>query len=162
MPLDAAAWRDVELARVEVPRWIGEVADARGWSSDARATALADAEAAYAAADAAAYLGADLRTYWSTLAARVTSSNTYATLPGGVSYVNTIVGALETLDAEEAQRARTGFLGVLGGIGAAAGAVGDAAGDTAKKVLDPRFVWGVAAIVIGIAVIKAAPRLGRA
>mgnify|MGYP001301369466 CR=1 FL=1 len=162
MALDPSAWRDVELARVEVPRWIGEVADARGWSSDARATALADAEAAYAAADAAAYFGADLRTYWATLSASVTSSGTYATLPGGVAYVNTIVGALETLDAEEAQRARTGFLGVLGGIGAAAGAVGDAAGDTAKKVLDPRFVWGVAAIVIAVAVIKVAPRSGRA
>lgn len=63
MALDSASWRDVELARVEVPRWIGEVADARGWSADARAAALADAEAAYVAADAAAYVGADLRTY---------------------------------------------------------------------------------------------------
>jgi len=160
--LDASSWRDVELARVEVPRWIGEVADARGWSSNARAAAIADAEAAYAAADAASYVGADLRTYWATLASRVTSSPTYAVLPGGVAYVNTIVGALETLDAEEAQRARTGFLGVLGGIGAAAGAVGDAAGDTARKALDPRFVWGVAAIVIAVAVIKIAPRSGRA
>ena len=162
MALDSASWRDVELARVEVPRWIGEVADARGWSSDARAAALADAEAAYAAADAAAYVGADLRTYWSTLAARVTSSTTYASLPGGVGYVNTIVGALETLDAEEAQRARTGFLGVLGGLGAAASAVGDAGKDAARTVLDPRFVWGVAAIVIAVAVIKIAPRSGRA
>jgi len=162
MPLDAATWTDVEVARTEVPRWINEVADNRGWPDDARALALADAEAAYVAADAETYFGADLRTYWATLAARVTSSTIYPTLPGGVSFVNAIVGTLETYDLQAAQKAREGFLGVLGGLGAAAGAVSDAGKDAARTVLDPRFVWGVAAIVIAVAVIKIAPRSGRA
>jgi hypothetical protein len=157
VPLDSASWRDVELARVEVPRWIGEVADARGWSSAARASALADADAAYAAADVAVYSGADLRTYWLTLAGSASRSTLYASQPGGVAYVNTVIGALETLDAEEAQRARQGFNDVIGGIKAAAQAVADALGDlgdAAKKPFDLRWIWAVAVIAVSVAVIQ--------
>jgi hypothetical protein len=157
MPIDSNAWRDVELARVEVPRWTNEVADARGWSAIARATALSDADAAYTAADASTYVGADLRTYWLTLAGSASRSTLIASQPGGVAYVNTVIGALETLDAEEAQRARQGFNDVLGGIKAAAAAIADALGDlgdAAKKPFDIRWIWAVAVIAVSVAVIQ--------
>jgi hypothetical protein len=71
-----------------------------------------------------------------------------------------VFGALETLDAEEAQRARSSWTGsILGGLGAAGGALGDAGKTTLDRVTDWRWIAGIAAIVIGVVVIQG--RLGR-
>ncbi len=166
MALDSAAFTDANIARVEVPRWINEVAVARGWTAPQLASALAAADRAWIAADEASYFGADVRTYWATLAAEVTSDPAFATYPGGASFIAGITGTVEAMDLQAEYASRQGLGGVLGGLGAAASDVGTAAADAgkqvAKTVLDPRFVWGVAAIVIAIAVIKVAPRSGRA
>jgi len=158
MPLDSAALTDVDTARVEVPRWVGEVADARGWTAPQKLGALLATDAAWIAADEASYFGADLRTYWATLAAEVTADPTYATLPGGDAFVRTITGSLETIDLQAEYASRQGLGGVLGGLGAAVGDVGKSAADAGKAagrtVSNPVWVWGVAAIVIGVAVIQ--------
>jgi hypothetical protein len=157
--LNSGAWRDVELARVEVPRFAREVGAARGWTAEQIDRAVSDSDAAYAVADSSTYFGADLRTYWSDLAARV-NAGPYATWPGGEAYASVVFGALETLDAEEAQRARSSWTGaLLGGLGAAGGALGDAGKQTLDRVTDWRWIAGVAAIVIGVVVIQG--RLGR-
>lgn len=159
MPIDSNAWRDVEVARVEVPRFAREVGAARGWTAEQIDRAVSDADAAYAAADAAAYFGADLRTYWVDLASRV-NAGPYATWPGGEAYASVVFGALETLDAEEAYRARNSWTGaVLGGLGAAGGAVGAAGKKTLDRVTDWRWIAGVAALVLGVVVIQG--RMGR-
>lgn len=158
MPLDSAALTDADIARVEVPRWVGEVADARGWTPPQKLAALLATDRAWLAADEASYFGADVRTYWATLAAEVTSDPMYATLPGGDSFVRAITGSLETIDLQAEYASRQGLGGVLGGLGAAARDVGTAASDAGKAagrtVSNPVWVWGVAAIVIGVAVIQ--------
>jgi len=155
MPLDSAALRDADTARVEVPRWVAEVADARGWTAPQRLAALLSTDRAWIAADEASYFGADLRTYWATLAAEVTADPMYATLPGGDAFVRTITGSLDTIDLEADYASRQGLGGVLGGLGAATRDVGTAAADAGKRTVgNPVWVWGVAAIVIGVAVIQ--------
>ena len=159
MPLDSRAWRDVEYARTEVPRFAREVGAAQGWTAEQIDKAVADSESAYVAADYASYTGADLFTYWYDLAGRV-NAGPYATWPGGEKYAAVVFGALETLSAEEAQRARSSWTGsILGGLGAAAGSVGQAGKQTLERVTDWRWIAGAAAIVIGVVVIQG--RIGR-
>lgn len=158
MPLDNAALMDVDVAIVEVPRWIAEVATARTWPQTALMQALEAAKNARLAADEASYFGSDLRTYWATLAATVSNDPLYPTLPGGDSFVRAITGSLETIDLQAEYASRQGLGGVLGGLGAAARDVGTAAADAGKAagrtVTNPVWVWGIAAIVIGVAVIQ--------
>jgi hypothetical protein len=155
MSLDSGAYRDADFAHVEVPRWINEVAGLRGWSSDALGAALAAEQRAYTAADEVSFIGADLRTYWAALAAEVTSDPAYLALPGGAAFVGTITGAVQTVDAEAEYASRQGLGGILGGLGAATRDVGTAAADAGKRTVgNPVWVWGVAAIVIGVAVIQ--------
>jgi hypothetical protein len=66
-----------------------------------------------------------------------------------------MIGALETLDLEAAQRYRTSLLGsIAGGLAAAGGAVVDAGKEAADRATNPWWIWGVAAIVLGVVVIQ--------
>jgi hypothetical protein len=161
MALDSRAWRDVTFAHSEVPRFIREVAAARGWTPDQVTKALADEQTAWEAADAASYdvpfmdPRADLKVYWTRLA-ELASGGPYRTWgAGGVAYAQTIIGALETLDLEAAQAYRTSLLGSLqGGVAAAAGDVAKAGKEAAERATNPWWIWGVAAVVLGVVVIQ--------
>ncbi|NDE69105.1 MAG: hypothetical protein EB057_03435 [Microbacteriaceae bacterium] len=142
MALDSRAWRDVTFAHQEVPRFIREVAAARSWTADQLQKALADEQTAWEAADAASY-DVDLRVYWTRLADLVTGGPYRTWGEGGVAYAQTVIGALETLDAEAAQAYRMTLLGsVAGGLAAAAGDVAAAGKATVEKVTDPKWIWG--------------------
>lgn len=161
MALDSRAWRDVTFAHQEVPRFIREVAAARSWTADQLQKALADEQTAWEAADAASYdvpfmdPRADLKVYWTRLA-ELAAGGPYRTWgESGVAYAQTVIGALETLDAEAAQAYRMTLIGsVAGGVAAAAGDVAAAGKATVEKVTDPKWIWGVAAIVGLIALIQ--------
>jgi hypothetical protein len=161
MALDSRAWRDVTFAHAEVPRFIREVAAARSWTPDQVTKALADEQTAWEAADAASYdvpfmdPRADLKVYWTRLAELATGGPYRTWGAGGVAYAQTIVGALETLDAEAAQAYRTSLLGsVAGGVAAAAGDVATAGKEAAERATNPWWIWGVAAVVLGVVVIQ--------
>jgi len=161
MALDSRAWRDVTFAHSEVPRFIREVAAARGWTPDQVTKALADEQTAWEAADAASYdvplmaPRADLKVYWNRLS-QLAVDGPYKTWgEGGVAYAQTMIGALETLDLEAAQRYRTSLLGsIAGGLAAAGSAVVDAGKEAVDKATNPWWIWGVAAIVLGVVVIQ--------
>lgn len=157
----ADGYRDADAARREVAKWTDAVASKRGWTSAQRDAVQGLVAAAYAEADDASWWGADVRTFWVTLAAGVQRPE-FRSIPAWDKYAGVVKDALDVVDAEAAYRFDTSWFGsVSGGAKAAASAVADKAGevggaalDVAKQASNPWWVWGVAVAVVGVAVIQ--------
>lgn len=154
-------YRDADAAKREVTKWTNAVADKRGWTSAQRATVLGLVDTAYETADDASWYGADVRTFWVTLAAGVQRPE-LRSIPEWGKYADVVRGALETVDAEAAYRFDTSWYGgAIGGAKAAASAVADKAAEAGNVALDigkqasnPWWVWGIAVAIVGVAVIQ--------
>ena len=126
----------------------------------------ADIEAAYAASDAASFFGYDARTFWTTLAERVNANGrSYAAWGGGKrtsgkrspgeAYAATVLSGLTAYDSARATDYASSWSTFWTDVVVQSGEdYAQAAETVGKTVVNPWYVGAVAALVIGLVILK--------
>lgn len=160
--------RDADAARRETLKFAENVAAAHGWTPGDLEMARADIEAAYKIADDEGSgpfgYGVNVRTFWVELGKKVTDGR-YRTLKNGEKYANGIVTALRAVDGEAYARYMQSWRSFFPEYVAPtvqeaaekAAEAGNVVLDVGKQASNPWWIWGVAAIVLGVAAIKLVP-----
>lgn len=166
MPVVGTYFNDADKSREELTRVVESMAaGGRITAADAE-FAKADIEAAYATADAAAYFGTDAATFWSDLGQRVNGHvGTYAAwgggkkgssgLSAGQAYTDTVLSGLVALNSAKATEYRNSWRAFYEDVIVESAAdYAQAAEAVGKTVINPWYVAAVAAIVLGIVILK--------
>jgi hypothetical protein len=160
--------RDGDAARRETLQFAANVAKNKAWTPDQFAMANADIEKAYQLADEEGSgpfgYGVSVRTFWLELGKLVTDGR-YRDLPNGEKYANAIVTALKAVDSESYTRYMNSWKSffpeyvapTVAEAAQKAAEAGNVALDLGKQASNPWWIWGVAAIVLGVAAIKLVP-----
>ena len=160
--------RDADAARRETLKFAATMAATHGWPAASLEMAKADIESAYVIADEEGSgpfgYGVNVRTFWVELGKKVTDGR-YRPLKNGEKYASTVVTALQAVDSESYARYMQSWRSffpeyVAPTVAEAAQKVADAGNvalDLGKHASNPWWIWGVAAIVLGVAAIKLVP-----
>jgi hypothetical protein len=160
--------RDADAARRETLKFAETVAGNKGWTPDQLAMAKADIEKAYQLADEEGSgpfgYGVSVRTFWVELGKLVTDGR-YRNLGNGEKYAETVVSALRAVDSESYTRYMQSWRSffpeyvapTVAEAAQKAAEAGNVALDLGKQASNPWWIWGVAAIVLGVAAIKLVP-----
>jgi len=160
--------RDADAARRETLKFAETVAGNKGWTPDQLAMAKADIEKAYQLADEEGSgpfgYGVSVRTFWVELGKAVTDGR-YRNLGNGEKYAETVVSALRAVDSESYTRYMQSWRSffpeyvapTVAEAAQKAAEAGNVALDLGKQASNPWWIWGVAAIVLGVAAIKLVP-----
>lgn len=161
-----AYYENADTSRDELVRLLDAMVSGGRISDADRALARADIEGAYADADDASYFGRDARTFWTSLAGRVNANRaSYAAFGGGkategkrtpgYAYTATVLSGLQAFDSAAATAYASSWSALWQDV------VIESAGDYAKvaetvgkTAINPWYVWGVAAIVLGVVYMK--------
>lgn len=159
-------YRDADASRAEMLRVLdGMVASGR-ITSDESAVARADIEAAYATADTASWFGVDAETFWTDLGARVNANiGRYAAWGGGKAgtsgrtpgkaYTDAVVSGLTAFNGAAATDYTSSWSAFWSDVVVKSGSdYAQAAQTAASTVSNPWYMWAVAAIVVGVVVLK--------
>lgn len=163
-------FRDADAARRETLKFAAVMAATHAWAPASLEMAKADIESAYAIADDEGSgplgYGVNTRTFWVELGKKVTDGR-YRNdlLKNGEKYASTIITALQAVDGEAYARYMQSWRSffpeyVAPTVAEAAQKVADAGNvalDLGKQASNPWWIWGVAAIVLGVAAIKLVP-----
>lgn len=166
MPVVGTYFTDADKSRQELTRLVESMAaGGRITAADAE-FAKADIEAAYATADAAAYFGTDAETFWSDLGQRINGHvSSYAAwgggkkgssgLSAGQAYTDTVLSGLVALNSAKATEYRNSWRAFYEDVIVESAAdYAKAAEAVGKTVINPWYVGAVAAIVLGIVILK--------
>lgn len=160
--------RDADAARRETLQFAENVSRNKGWTPAQLDQAKADIEAAYKIADDEGSgpfgYGVNVRTFWVELGKLVTDGR-YRDLPNGEKYANAIVTALKAVDSESYTRYMNSWRSffpeyvapTVAEAAEKAAEAGNVVLDVGKQASNPWWIWGVAAIVLGVAAIKLVP-----
>jgi hypothetical protein len=126
-----------------------------------------DIEASYRDADEASYFGKDARTFWTSLAGRVNArAGWYASWGGGKKsaqtfdtagqrYANVVLTGLTAYDSARATEYASSWGAFWDKVVVqTAQDVGEVAKKGAERITNPWYVWGIAALVLGVVVLK--------
>ena len=160
--------RDADAARRETLKFADTMARNHAWPPAALEMAKADIEAAYVVADEEGSgpfgYGVNTRTFWVELSKKVTDGR-YRDLKNGEKYASTVVSALQAVDSESFARYMQSWRSffpeyvapTVAEAAQKAAEAGNVALDLGKQASNPWWIWGVAAIVLGVAAIKLVP-----
>lgn len=160
--------RDGDAARREALKFAEAVGKGHGWTPAQLEMARSDIEAAYKVADEEGSgpfgYGVSVRTFWVELGKRVTDGR-YRDLGNGEKYASTVVSALQAVDGEAYTRYMQSWRSffpeyvapTVAEAAQKAAEAGNVALDLGKQASNPWWIWGVAAIVLGVAAIKLVP-----
>jgi hypothetical protein len=167
MAVAGTYYTDADKSRAELTRLVDSMAAGGRITATDAAFAKADIDAAYATADAAAYFGTDAATFWADLGQRINGHvGTYAAWGGGKkgssglspgqAYTDTVVSGLVALNSAKATEYRNSWRAFYEDVVVeSAQDYAQAAETVGKTVVNPWYVGAVAAIVIGIVILKA-------
>jgi len=162
-----AYYDDADTSRAELGKLLDAMVKGGTISSADADGARLDIEAAYRDADEAAYFGKDARTFWTSLAGRVNSrAGWYASWGGGKKstktfdtagqrYANVVLSALTAFDSARATEYASSWSSFWDRVVVqTAEDVGKVAKEGAERVSNPWYIWGIAALVLGVVVLK--------
>lgn len=161
-----AYYENAEDSAAEMRRLVDAMASGGRISAADAALGRADIEAALAAADDAAILGYDARTFWTSLAGAVNANRAaYAAWGGGArtagkrsageSYAASVLSGLQAYDSAAATAYASSWSALWTDVVVESAAdYATVAEKAASTVSNPWYLWGVAAIVLGVVVLK--------
>ena len=161
-----AYYDDADTSRDELVKTLDAMVTGGRISDADRALARADIDAAYADADAASYFGKDARTFWTSLAGRInTNRASYAAFGGGkatygkrtpgYAYTQTVLTALTAYDSAAATAYANSWAALWQEVVVESAAdYAKVAETVGKQAINPWYIWGVAAIVLGVVYMK--------
>lgn len=166
MPVVGTYFMDADKSRAELTRVVDAMASGGRITTTDAAFAKADIDAAYAVADAAAYFGTDAATFWSDLGQRINGHvASYAAWGGGKkgssglspgqAYTDTVLSGLVALNSAKATEYRNSWRAFYEDvIVQSAEDFAQAAENVGKAAINPWYIGAVAALVIGLVILK--------
>lgn len=162
-----AYYDDADTSRAELEKLLDAMVKGGTIARADADGARLDIEAAYRDADEASYFGKDPRTFWTSLAGRVNArAGWYASWGGGKKSAQTFDTAgqryakvvLSGLTAYDSARA-TEYASSWGAfwnqvVVQTAVETGEAAKAAGERVTSPWYIWGMAALVLGVVILK--------
>lgn len=161
-----AYYDDADASRAELLRVLDAMVSGGRITTADRELARRDIEAAYVEADDASYFGTDARTFWSSLAGRVDAHRaSYAAFGGGKrttgqrspgeAYAATVLSGLTAFDSARATEYASSWRAMWSDVVVqSAQDYATAAQEVGKAATNPWYLWGMAALVLGIVVLK--------
>jgi hypothetical protein len=166
MPVVGTYFTDADKSRAELTRVVDAMASGGRITATDAAFAKADIDAAYATADTAAYFGIDAATFWSDLGQRINGHMaSYAAWGGGKkgssglspgeAYTETVLSGLTALNSVKATEYRNSWQAFFEDVVVeSATDYAQAAEAVGKTAINPWYIGAVAALVIGLVVLK--------
>jgi hypothetical protein len=162
-----AYYDDATASRDELRRVLDAMVSGGRISTTDRDLAVADIESAYRVADDASWYGVDVATFWSDLAARVNANGgRYAAMGGGkasdktgrtpgAQYAAVVVTGLNAYNSAQATAYAQSWERLWSDVVVeSASDYAQAAQTAGKAATNPWMIWGVAAAVLAVVVLR--------
>ena len=163
-----AYYDDADASRTSLLGTLDAMVSGGRISSTDRELAAADIEAAYRVADDASWYGVDAATFWGDLAARINANGgRYASMGGGKvspttgrtpgqQYSQAVLTGLTAFNSAQATAYAQSWGRLWSDVVVQSAAdYGQAAQAAGRAATNPWIVWGVAAAVLGVVVLRA-------
>jgi hypothetical protein len=162
-----AYYDDADTSRAELEKLLDAMVKGGTIARADADGARLDIEAAYRDADEASYFGKDARTFWTSLAGRVNaragwyaswgngkkSAQTFDT--AGQRYANVVLSGLSAYDSARATEYASSWNAFWEKVVVqTAVETGEAAKTASERVTSPWYIWGMAALVLGVVILK--------